>query len=58
MVGKAYFCCFPAIIRLAPLNATSGLTSYIATKGYLDFAAANKTVGNGVGFWTHALRLQ
>ena len=35
------------------LDASNGLTNYIASKGYLDFAAYNKTLGNGVGFWVN-----
>ena len=35
------------------LEASGGLTAYIATKGYLDFATQGKTLGNGVGFWVN-----
>ena len=35
------------------LDASGGLATYIATKGYLDFAAHGKTLGNGVGFWVN-----
>jgi hypothetical protein len=35
------------------LDASNGLTSYITSKGYLDFAAYNKTLGNGVRFWVN-----
>jgi hypothetical protein len=37
------------------LEAQGGtaLSSYIASKGYLDFTTANKTLGNGVGFWVN-----
>ena len=29
------------------------LSGYIAGKGYLDFSANNKTLGNGTGFWVN-----
>ena len=29
----------------------TALSDYIASKGYLDFAANNRTLGNGIGFW-------
>ena len=35
----------------SPSMDASGLKSYIATKGYLDFSEHAKTLGNGVGFW-------
>jgi hypothetical protein len=35
------------------LEATGGLASYIQAKGYLDFAATNKKLGPGVGFWVN-----
>lgn len=37
------------------LEAQGGtaLTDYIVSKGYLDFTAANKTLGPGVGFWVN-----
>ncbi|MBI2317529.1 MAG: hypothetical protein HYU75_11125, partial [Betaproteobacteria bacterium] len=37
------------------LEAQGGtaLTDYIAGKGYLDFGANNKTLGNGTGFWVN-----
>jgi hypothetical protein len=35
------------------LDASSGLASYISSKGYLDFASGNKTLGNGTGFWVN-----
>ena len=31
----------------------SALTDYISSHGYLDFTAANKTLGSGVGFWVN-----
>lgn len=31
----------------------SRLGDYVADQGYLDFSAANKTLGLGVGFWVH-----
>jgi hypothetical protein len=40
----------------APSLETQGgtaLTDYIAGKGYLDFTTANKTLGNGTGFWVN-----
>ena len=33
------------------LDASSSLSSYITSKGYLDFTTAGKTLGQGVGFW-------
>lgn len=33
------------------LDASNGLSTYITSKGYLDFTTANKTLGPGVGFW-------
>ena len=37
------------------LEAQGGtaLSDYINTKGYLDFSAANKALGNGTGFWVN-----
>ncbi|MBI2318063.1 MAG: hypothetical protein HYU75_13990, partial [Betaproteobacteria bacterium] len=35
------------------LDASGALAGYIATKGYLDFIAAGKSLGNGVGFWVN-----
>jgi len=35
------------------LEASAGLGTYTAGKGYLDFAASGKTLGNGVGFWVN-----
>ncbi len=37
------------------LEAQGGtaLSSYIASKGYRDFSANNKTLGNGTGFWVN-----
>jgi hypothetical protein len=35
------------------LEASGGLGAYITGKGYLDFTTANKTLGNGVGFWVN-----
>jgi hypothetical protein len=35
------------------LDASSGLSAYINSKGYLDFTAAGKTLGQGVGFWVN-----
>jgi hypothetical protein len=37
------------------LEAQGGtaLSDYIAGKGYLDFTAASKTLGNGTGFWVN-----
>lgn len=35
------------------LEASSGLTAYIASKSYLDFAVISKTLGSGVGFWVN-----
>jgi hypothetical protein len=37
------------------LEAQGGtaLSDYIATKGYIDFTQANKTLGNGTGFWVN-----
>ncbi len=31
----------------------SALSSYITSKGYLDFATTNKKLGNGTGFWVN-----
>ena len=31
----------------------TALIDYITGKGYLDFTSANKTLGNGVGFWVN-----
>jgi cyclophilin family peptidyl-prolyl cis-trans isomerase len=36
----------------APMDTTA-LSDYITGKGYLDFAKANKTLGNGTGFWVN-----
>ena len=33
------------------LDANGSLSSYITSKGYLDFTTAGKTLGQGVGFW-------
>ena len=35
------------------LDASGNLGSYITGKGYLDFSAAGKTLGQGVGFWVN-----
>ncbi|MFA6014364.1 MAG: filamentous hemagglutinin N-terminal domain-containing protein [Gallionellaceae bacterium] len=35
------------------LEANGTLPSYIASKGYLDFTAASKTLGPGIGFWVN-----
>jgi len=37
------------------LEAQGGtaLSSYLASKGYLDFTTANKKLGNGTGFWVN-----
>lgn len=35
------------------LEANGGLGSYLAGKGYLDFSATGKTLGNGMGFWVN-----
>jgi alpha-tubulin suppressor-like RCC1 family protein len=37
------------------LEAQGGtaLSGYIANKGYIDFATANKKLGNGTGFWVN-----
>jgi chitodextrinase len=38
----------------APSLDTSGsLSSYITSKGYLDFTTAGKSLGQGVGFWVN-----
>jgi len=40
----------------APSIETQGgtaLSGYIANKGYLDFATANRRLGNGTGFWVN-----
>lgn len=40
----------------APSLETQGsaaLTDYVSRKGYLDFTAGNKTLGNGTGFWVN-----
>lgn len=39
----------------APSLDTGGteIMNYINGKGYLDFAASNKTLGEGVGFWVN-----
>jgi hypothetical protein len=31
----------------------TALSDYIASKSYLDFTKANKTLGNGTGFWVN-----
>lgn len=31
----------------------SALSDYISGKGYKDFTANNKTLGNGTGFWVN-----
>jgi hypothetical protein len=33
------------------LNTSGGLAAHIQKRGYLDFSSANKTLGQGVGFW-------
>lgn len=33
------------------LQGSAELASYLAVNGYLDFTKANKTLGNGIGFW-------
>jgi hypothetical protein len=33
------------------LQGSAELASYLAGNGYLDFTQANKTLGNGTGFW-------
>jgi uncharacterized protein YkwD len=35
------------------LDASNGLSSYIHSKGYEDFAATGVTLGNGTGFWVN-----
>ena len=35
------------------LEANGGLANYIAGKGYLDFTANSKMLGQGVGFWVN-----
>ena len=35
------------------LEANGGLGAYTAGKGYLDFSATGKTLGNGTGFWVN-----
>ncbi len=35
------------------LDNSDSLTSYIASKNYLDFGAANKTLGPSTGFWVN-----
>jgi hypothetical protein len=37
------------------LEAQGGtaLTEYISSHGYSDFTSANKTLGDGVGFWVN-----
>jgi len=35
------------------LEANGGLGAYTTGKGYLDFSAAGKTLGNGIGFWVN-----
>jgi hypothetical protein len=35
----------------APSLQAQGLADHISTNGFLDFTAANKTLGPGVGFW-------
>jgi hypothetical protein len=35
------------------LEASGGLGAYTSGKGYLDFNATGKTLGNGVGFWVN-----
>ena len=34
-------------------QGATALLGYIANKGYLDFGAANKKLGNGTGFWVN-----
>lgn len=33
------------------LNNSGGLAEYIQRQGYLDFSSANRTLGQGMGFW-------
>jgi hypothetical protein len=35
------------------LDANGGLSTYITSKGYLDFMTSSKTLGPGVGFWVN-----
>jgi sugar lactone lactonase YvrE len=35
------------------LSTSGGLAAHIQSRGYLDFAGANKTFGQGVGFWVN-----
>ncbi len=35
------------------LESSGGLAAYITSKGYLDFTAHGKTLGQGVGFWVN-----
>jgi hypothetical protein len=35
------------------LDASGGLVDYLNNKGYLDFTAAGKELGNGTGFWVN-----
>jgi YD repeat-containing protein len=35
------------------LEASNGLAAYITSKNYLDFSAASKTLGKGIGFWVN-----
>jgi hypothetical protein len=35
------------------LEASNGLAAYITSKNYLDFTAASKTLGKGIGFWVN-----
>lgn len=35
------------------LDASGGLASFIAARGYLDFSAGNKALGPGIGFWVN-----
>jgi len=35
------------------LDASGGLASFAQNAGYLDFAAANKKLGSGTGFWVN-----
>lgn len=34
-------------------QGATALSDYINSKGYLDFSTANKTLGNGTGFWVN-----
>jgi hypothetical protein len=45
--GSAWYFYAPA------LDASGGLTIYLVSKSYLDFAAGSHTLGQGVGFWVN-----